>query len=135
MQSVGLPQAQDHCWARRGWKKVYYKMYLGSITLMKTYTALFAAIGGRDGMDAGGVHQMMCAIYGTHQPSGAGHSHWAYFFIAIYIYICIGGWDVLEHKGMRVSKSEHFRTNIGTNTECSITRCLCNVWPHVQNKY
>jgi hypothetical protein len=21
MQSVGLPQAQDHCWARRGWKK------------------------------------------------------------------------------------------------------------------
>jgi hypothetical protein len=49
-------------------KKVYYKMYLGSITLMKTYTALFAAIGGRDGMDAGRVHQMTCAIYGTHQP-------------------------------------------------------------------
>ena len=37
-------------------KKVCYKMYLGSITLMKTYPALFAAIGGRDGMDAGGVH-------------------------------------------------------------------------------
>jgi hypothetical protein len=53
-------------------KKVYYKMYLEFITLMKTYTALFAAIGGRDGMDAGGVHQMTCAIYGTHQPSGAG---------------------------------------------------------------
>ena len=43
-------------------------MYLGSITLMKTYTALFAAIGGRDGMDAGGVHQMTCAIYRTRQP-------------------------------------------------------------------
>jgi hypothetical protein len=84
-------------------KKVYYKMYLGSITLMKPYTALFAAIGGRDGMDAGGVHQMTCAIYGTRQPSGAGRSRWAYFFIAIHIYICIGGWDVLEHEGMRVS--------------------------------
>jgi hypothetical protein len=34
---------------------------------MKTYPALFAAIGGRDGMDAGGVHQMTCAIYRTHQ--------------------------------------------------------------------
>jgi hypothetical protein len=33
---------------------------------MKTYPALLAAIGGRDGMDAGGVHQMMCAIYRTH---------------------------------------------------------------------
>jgi hypothetical protein len=49
-------------------KNVYYKMYLGSITLMKTYPALFAAIGGRDGMDAGGVHQMTCAIYRTCQP-------------------------------------------------------------------
>jgi hypothetical protein len=48
-------------------KNVYYKMYLGSITLMKTYPALFAAIGGRDGMDAGGVHQMTCAIYRTRQ--------------------------------------------------------------------
>jgi hypothetical protein len=46
-------------------------MYLGSITLMGTYTALFAAIGGRDGMDAGGVHQMMCAIYRTRQPHQA----------------------------------------------------------------
>jgi hypothetical protein len=46
-------------------KNVYYEMYLGSITLMKTYPALFVAIGGRDGMDVGGVHQMMCAIYRT----------------------------------------------------------------------
>jgi hypothetical protein len=49
-------------------KNVYYKMYLGSITLMKTYPALFMAIGGRDKMDSGGVHQMICAIYRTHQP-------------------------------------------------------------------
>ena len=35
-------------------KKVYYKMYLGSITLMKTYPALFTVIGGRMGwMQAG----------------------------------------------------------------------------------
>ena len=52
-------------------KKVYYKMYLGSITLMKTYTALFAAIGGRDGMDASGAQWMMCAINSTRHPSGA----------------------------------------------------------------
>jgi hypothetical protein len=55
-------------------KNVYYKMYLGSITLMKTYPALFAAIGRRDGMDARGAHQMTCAIYRTHQPSGARRS-------------------------------------------------------------
>ena len=52
-------------------KKVCYKMYLGSITLMKAYPALFVAIGGRDGMDAGGVHQMTCTIYRTRQPLGA----------------------------------------------------------------
>jgi hypothetical protein len=34
---------------------------------MKTYPAFFAAIGGRDGMDAGGAHWMTCAIYRTHQ--------------------------------------------------------------------
>jgi hypothetical protein len=43
-------------------KIVYYKMYLGSITLMKTYPALFAAIGGRDGMDAGGTSDDVCYL-------------------------------------------------------------------------
>ena len=35
---------------------------------MKTYPALFTAIGGQDGMDVGGVYQMTCAIYRTQQP-------------------------------------------------------------------
>ena len=67
-------------------------MYLGSITLMKTYPALFAAIGGRDGMDAGRVHQMICAIYRTCQPLGA-HclGCWAYFFMAIYM--CVSSYN------------------------------------------
>jgi hypothetical protein len=43
-------------------KIVYYKMYLGSITLMKTYPALFVAIGGRDGMDAGGTSDDVCYL-------------------------------------------------------------------------
>jgi hypothetical protein len=95
MQSVGLPQAQDHCWAHRGWKIVYYKMYLGSITPMRTYPALFVAIGGRDGMDAGGVHQMTCAIYRTRQPFDfivlGLLGTLGLFFIAIYI--CIGSYN------------------------------------------
>ena len=52
---------------------------------MKTYPALFMAIGGRDEMDAGRVHQMMCAIYRTCQPLGA--CCLGYFSIAIYIYV------------------------------------------------
>ena len=49
---------------------VYYKLYLESITLMKTYPALFAAIRWQDGMDAGRAHQKMCVIYRTHQSLG-----------------------------------------------------------------
>ena len=72
-------------------KNVYYKMYLGSITLMKTYPALFAAIGGRDGMDAGGVHQMTCAIYRTRQPLLVALVVWdvGLIFSLQYIYVSV----------------------------------------------
>jgi hypothetical protein len=39
------------------------------ITLIQTYPALFAAIGGQDGMDAGGAHRMTCSIYRTCRQS------------------------------------------------------------------
>ena len=49
-------------WAHLGAAFNGIKMYWVSITLIKTYTALFAAIGGWDGMDAGGAHWMTCFI-------------------------------------------------------------------------
>jgi hypothetical protein len=49
-------------WAHLGADLNGVKQYLGSITLIKTYPALFSAIGGRDGMDANGAHWMTCAI-------------------------------------------------------------------------
>ena len=44
-------------------------MYSGSITLIKHNSAIYLAIGGRDGMDCSGADWMTCSIYGTrHQP-------------------------------------------------------------------
>ena len=46
-------------------------MYLGLIILLNTYSSLFAAIGGQDGMDVGGTHWMTRSIYRTrHQSLG-----------------------------------------------------------------
>ena len=47
-------------------------MYLESITLIKTYSVFFAAIGWWDGMDVGGAHWTTCAIYRTHQCQALG---------------------------------------------------------------
>jgi len=41
------------------------KMYSGSITLIKYYSAIYLAIGGWDGMDCTGGHWMTCSIYKT----------------------------------------------------------------------
>jgi hypothetical protein len=73
---VGPSQIRKWCqlglgvgyWARLGAVSDGKKMYLVSITLTKTYTALFAAIGARDGMDAGGAHWMTSSINRSHQP-------------------------------------------------------------------
>ena len=45
------------------------KTYVGSIIIIKFYPTLSLAIGGRDGMDAGGGHWMTRSNYRTrHQP-------------------------------------------------------------------
>jgi len=44
-----------HCWVHLAAVLGGEKMYLGSITLMKIYPTLSAAIGGRDGVDGGGA--------------------------------------------------------------------------------
>jgi hypothetical protein len=54
-------------WGRLGGVLDGVNMYFRSIILMKTHSALFAAIGGRDGMDADGTHWMTCSIYRTRQ--------------------------------------------------------------------
>jgi hypothetical protein len=46
------------CWAQLVGVLGRVIMYLGFIILLNTYSALFAAIGARDGMDAGGTHWM-----------------------------------------------------------------------------
>jgi len=72
-------------------------MYLGSITLMKTYPALFTAIGGRDGMDAGGAHWMTCAIYRTNQRWALGVALVVWDIVLIfslqYIYVSVATID------------------------------------------
>ena len=48
-------------------------LYLGLITLINTYLALFAAIGGQDGVDAGRTHWMTHSNYRTcHQTCLSG---------------------------------------------------------------
>jgi hypothetical protein len=67
-------------------------MYLGSIILIKTYSALFTAIGGRDGMDAGGTHWMTCSINRTRQALAPAHARifywacWASFHSEKHVY-------------------------------------------------
>jgi hypothetical protein len=50
------------------------KTYSGSGIIIKIYPALSLAIGGRDRVDAGGGHWMMCSNYRTrHQSWLSGH--------------------------------------------------------------
>ena len=54
-------------------------MYSGSIILIKTYPALFTAMG-QDGMDVGGTHWMTCSINRTWQALAPAHArifYWA----------------------------------------------------------
>jgi hypothetical protein len=65
---------------------------------MKTYPALFAAIGGRDGMDAGGAHWMTCAIYRTCLGARGCIVHWVIGHIGLilslqYIYVSVATID------------------------------------------
>jgi hypothetical protein len=67
-------------WGRLGAVLDRVNTYLGSIILIKTYSALLIAIGRRDGMDAGGIHWMTCSIYRTCQalaPARAQICYWA----------------------------------------------------------
>ena len=65
-------RALPHCWAQLVGVLGQVKMYLGLIVLIKTYSPLFAAIGGWDGMDAGGAHWMTLS-----SPSSLGNiSSW-----------------------------------------------------------
>ena len=50
--------ALPRCWAHLVGLLAQVKLYLELITLIQTYSTLFIAIGGRDGMDAGGTHWM-----------------------------------------------------------------------------
>jgi hypothetical protein len=54
-------------WGRFGAVLDRVNTYLGSIILIKTYSALLIAIGRRDGMDVGGIHWMTCSINRTCQ--------------------------------------------------------------------
>lgn len=74
MSSVMALRALPRCWAQLVGVLGQVKMYLGLIVLIKTYSPLFAAIGGWDGMDAGGAHWMTCAIFSTHDT-------WALAFV------------------------------------------------------
>jgi hypothetical protein len=61
--------------------------YLGSIILIKTYSALFIAIGRRDGMDAGGIHWMTCSINRTWQALAPTRAQIAWLFTVKNMYI------------------------------------------------
>ena len=56
------------CWARLAGVSGGEKTYLGSSILINIDPALSAAIGGRDGVDAGGGHWMTCSNYRTRHP-------------------------------------------------------------------
>ena len=64
---------------------------------MKMYPAFFAAIGGQDGMDAGGAHWMMCAIYRTNQRWALGVAFVVWDIVLIfslqYIYVSVATID------------------------------------------
>jgi len=68
-------------------------MYSGSITLIKHYSAIYLAIGGRDGMDCSGGHWMTCSIYKTPHQSRClavpPHcwGHWEPFIVANYVHL------------------------------------------------
>ena len=58
--------ALTRCWVHLAGVSGGEKTYSGSIIVIKIYPTLSLAIGGRDGMDAGGAHWMTCAIFSTH---------------------------------------------------------------------
>ena len=69
-------------WARLGAVFNGKKVYLEYITLIKHYLTLFTAIGGPDGMDAGGADWMTCFINRSRQPLwclGARLHCWGYW--------------------------------------------------------
>ena len=58
-------RALPRCWAHLVGLLAQVTLYLELITLIQTYSTLFIAIGGRDGMDAGGTHWMTHSNYRT----------------------------------------------------------------------
>jgi hypothetical protein len=58
-----------HCWVHLAGVSGREKTYLGSTIIIKIYPALSLAIGGREGMDGGGGHWMMCSNYRTRHHS------------------------------------------------------------------
>ena len=56
-------EALTRCWARSAGISGGEIIYTGCTVLIKIYSALSVVIGGRDGVDGGGVHWMTHAIY------------------------------------------------------------------------
>jgi hypothetical protein len=57
--------APPHCWAHLAGVSGREKTYLGSWMIINIYPTLSAAIGGQDGVDAGGALWMTCSNYRT----------------------------------------------------------------------
>ena len=88
-----LPQVLPCCWAHLAGVSGGIKLRLKSIIIIKIYPGLYAAIGGRDGMDCSRRLWMTCSINRTRHQSVLGDrlrrwGHWVVFFINIHIYIC-----------------------------------------------
>ena len=86
-------QALPRCWAHLVGVLGGIKLHLKSIIIIKIYPALFAAIGGWDGMDCSRYLWMTYSINRTcHQSQVLGDhlhcwGHWVVIFINIHIYI------------------------------------------------
>jgi hypothetical protein len=63
--------ARVSCWEHLATVLGGATIYSGSITLIIIYSAIYLAIGGRDGMDGSGAHWMTCSIYRTHHQLSA----------------------------------------------------------------
>jgi hypothetical protein len=61
--------ALPRCWVHLAGVLDGVKLYSAPIIIIKIYPALFAAIGGRDGMDCSRRLWMTCSIYRIRHPS------------------------------------------------------------------
>ena len=92
MQSVGLPQAQDHCWARRGWKKSIlqdvFRVYYTNEDLYCPFRRYWGA--GWDGCGRG-TSDDVCYLWNTSAIRRWSRSLGLFFHCNIYIYASVAG--------------------------------------------